>query len=121
MCPAVASLIAELIPKYLDPDVVRVVNGGVPETSKVCHSTSHLYFRLTFCFSSLNTPGDTVGCLTKRFYMPLTFPSVCYTGSQRVAKIIGVAAAKTLSPVTFEVRLEPLYLCRIFLTNFPFA
>lgn len=34
---------------------------------------------------------------------------VCYTGSQRVAKIIGVAAAKTLSPVTLEVRYITTY------------
>ncbi len=26
----------ELIPKYLDNDLVRVVNGAVPETTKVC-------------------------------------------------------------------------------------
>ena len=31
---ATSALIAELIPKYLDTDLVRVVNGGVPETTK---------------------------------------------------------------------------------------
>ncbi|KAH9840961.1 NAD-dependent aldehyde dehydrogenase [Rhodofomes roseus] len=35
LCPASASLLAELIPKYLDPELVRVVNGGVPETTKI--------------------------------------------------------------------------------------
>lgn len=34
LTPASASLLAELIPKYLDPELVRVVNGGVPETTK---------------------------------------------------------------------------------------
>ncbi|TFY68036.1 hypothetical protein EVJ58_g1258 [Rhodofomes roseus] len=34
LCPASASLLAELIPKYLDPELVRVVNGGMPETTK---------------------------------------------------------------------------------------
>ena len=30
-------------------------------------------------------------------------PSVLYTGNGRVAKMIGVAAAKTLSPMSLEV------------------
>ena len=33
--PAVSSLIAELMPNYLDRDLVRVVNGAVAETTKV--------------------------------------------------------------------------------------
>jgi len=35
LSPATSGLIAELVPKYLDPDVVRVVMGGVPETTKL--------------------------------------------------------------------------------------
>ncbi|TFK38204.1 aldehyde dehydrogenase [Crucibulum laeve] len=31
--PAVSSLFAELFPKYLDSDLVRVVNGAIPETT----------------------------------------------------------------------------------------
>ena len=31
---AVSQLTAELIPKYLDADVCRVVNGAIPETTK---------------------------------------------------------------------------------------
>ncbi|KAJ6502092.1 NAD-aldehyde dehydrogenase [Mycena sanguinolenta] len=34
-CPAIASLLTELIPKYLDPSLVRVVNGAIPETTKL--------------------------------------------------------------------------------------
>jgi aldehyde dehydrogenase (NAD+)/aldehyde dehydrogenase (NAD(P)+) len=34
-CPATAALLADLIPKYLDPSVVRVVNGAIPETTKL--------------------------------------------------------------------------------------
>ncbi|KAG6900272.1 hypothetical protein C0993_000460 [Termitomyces sp. T159_Od127] len=33
--PAVSSLLAELIPKYLDSDIVRVVNGSVAEATKL--------------------------------------------------------------------------------------
>ena len=33
--PATSQLLGELIPKYLDPDLYHLVNGGVPETTKV--------------------------------------------------------------------------------------
>ncbi|KAF8226652.1 NAD-aldehyde dehydrogenase [Tricholoma matsutake] len=33
--PAVAALLTELVPKYLDPDLFRVVNGAIPQTSKL--------------------------------------------------------------------------------------
>ncbi|KAF8888614.1 NAD-aldehyde dehydrogenase [Infundibulicybe gibba] len=33
--PAISALFAELIPKYMDNDLVRVVNGAVPETTKL--------------------------------------------------------------------------------------
>lgn len=35
LAPATSGLIAELIPKYMDSDVVRVIMGGVAETTKV--------------------------------------------------------------------------------------
>ncbi|KAF5379237.1 hypothetical protein D9615_006047 [Tricholomella constricta] len=35
LTPATSSLLAELIPKYLDSDLVRVVNGAIPETTKL--------------------------------------------------------------------------------------
>ncbi|TFK95423.1 NAD-aldehyde dehydrogenase [Pterulicium gracile] len=33
--PASSSLMAQMLHKYLDPDVIRVVNGAVPETTKL--------------------------------------------------------------------------------------
>ncbi|KAI0048149.1 NAD-aldehyde dehydrogenase [Auriscalpium vulgare] len=33
--PATAALLAELIPKYLDPELYSVVNGAIPETTKL--------------------------------------------------------------------------------------
>ncbi|KAI9001464.1 aldehyde dehydrogenase [Trametes punicea] len=33
--PATSQLLAELLPKYLDPELYHVINGGVPETTKV--------------------------------------------------------------------------------------
>lgn len=32
---AVSGLLAELVPKYMDPDLVRVVNGSIPEMTRV--------------------------------------------------------------------------------------
>ncbi|KAG1775564.1 Aldehyde/histidinol dehydrogenase [Suillus placidus] len=70
LAPAISGLIAELIPKYMDNDVIRVVLGAVPETSKL---------------------------------MEYQWGHVLYTGSGRVGKIIGIAAAKTLSPISLEL------------------
>lgn len=36
MTPACSALTAELCERYFDHDVVRVINGGVEETTKVC-------------------------------------------------------------------------------------
>lgn len=33
--PHVSSLLAELVSKYLDPELVAVVNGGIPETTRI--------------------------------------------------------------------------------------
>ncbi|EMD33344.1 hypothetical protein CERSUDRAFT_87228 [Gelatoporia subvermispora B] len=35
LTPKTSALMAELVPRYLDPQLYRVVNGGIPETSKV--------------------------------------------------------------------------------------
>ena len=35
LTPAFSALMAELVPKYLDPDLYTVVNGGIAETTKV--------------------------------------------------------------------------------------
>ncbi|PBK89868.1 NAD-dependent aldehyde dehydrogenase [Armillaria gallica] len=43
--PAASSLLAELFPKYVDPSVIRIVNGGVAETSKLLeHPWGHILF-----------------------------------------------------------------------------
>ncbi|KAG2356681.1 NAD-dependent aldehyde dehydrogenase [Suillus spraguei] len=71
LTPAVSGLIAELIPKYLDNDVVRVVLGGVQETTKLMeYQWGH---------------------------------GILYTGNGRVGRLIGIAAAKTLSPISLEL------------------
>lgn len=105
LSPAISGLIAELIPKYLDNDVVRVVLGAVPETSKVCYSfLLGMECILIRSSSSWNTNGAMVCAI---YYVCCrnydARQLVLYTGSGRVAKLIGVAAAKTLSPISLEV------------------
>jgi aldehyde dehydrogenase (NAD+) len=42
---ASSKLVAELIPKYLDPDAVRVIEGGVPETTEILALRwDHIFF-----------------------------------------------------------------------------
>ncbi len=43
MTPAFSAVLADLLPKYLDPELYRVINGAVPETTKVS------YRDLTLC------------------------------------------------------------------------
>ncbi|KAI9465741.1 NAD-aldehyde dehydrogenase [Lactarius psammicola] len=35
LTPAFSALIAELVPKYLDPELYAVINGAIPETTKI--------------------------------------------------------------------------------------
>ncbi|TFK50665.1 aldehyde dehydrogenase [Heliocybe sulcata] len=45
VAPAYAALIAELIPKYLDPTAYAVVNGGVAETTKLLElQWDHIFY-----------------------------------------------------------------------------
>ena len=54
LAPTVSSLIAELLPKYLDNDLFHVVNGDIPVTTRALelkwdHSTYHA---IVMCLSS---------------------------------------------------------------------
>jgi aldehyde dehydrogenase (NAD+)/aldehyde dehydrogenase (NAD(P)+) len=95
-------LLAELIPKYVDTDLVRVVNGGAAETTKVriwflCRAASSLHL-VDGVDMGTRYVGPCVRCSN------LTVSSaVLYTGGGRVGKIIAGAGAKTLTPVSLEV------------------
>lgn len=65
-----AQLLTQMIEKYMDPQVVQVVNGAVEETSAL---------------------------LKERF------DHIFYTGGTEVGRIVMVAAAKNLTPVTLEL------------------
>jgi len=65
--PATASLMGELIPKYLDQSCVRVVQGGVPET------TSLLKERFDYIFYTGSTAvGKIVGAAANKHLTPCT-------------------------------------------------
>ncbi|KAI0671465.1 NAD-aldehyde dehydrogenase [Trametes maxima] len=43
--PTYCALLAELVPKYLDPELYHVINGGVPETTSVLELRwSHIFY-----------------------------------------------------------------------------
>ncbi|OBZ72483.1 Aldehyde dehydrogenase, dimeric NADP-preferring [Grifola frondosa] len=78
MTPTMSALLAELMPQYLDNDLYRFVNGGVAETTKASQNTI-------------------------RTILELQWDHILYIGNARVAKIVSMAAAKHLTPVTTEL------------------
>ncbi|KAI0734288.1 NAD-aldehyde dehydrogenase [Fomitopsis betulina] len=107
--PACASALAELFPKYLDQSFYRVVNGGIPETTKLLelqwdHSTYLIH------------PGIVGARLTTILTQSLVywwvsaFPPLIrqhlkclIQGNANVAKVVCTAAAQHLTPVTLEL------------------
>lgn len=45
LAPATSEVVARLLPKYLDPSVMQVVTGGIPETTELlAHRFDHIFF-----------------------------------------------------------------------------
>ncbi|KAG0368279.1 Aldehyde dehydrogenase [Mortierella sp. AD032] len=65
-----AALLTKLLPKYLDPRTVRIINGAAEETTVLLEQK---------------------------------FDHMFYTGSGNIGKVIMMAAAKQLTPVTLEL------------------
>ena len=83
---ATSAVMAEIVPRYLDPDCVTVVQGGVPETTALLNQRFAVvkfaqHFRQQHC----------------------RFDYIFYTGSPAVGRIIGKAAAAQLTPCTLEL------------------
>jgi aldehyde dehydrogenase (NAD+) len=79
MAPNTAAIVAHLIPRYMDPRVVQIVNGGIPETTALLQERFGLH--------DIN----------------YSFNHVFYTGNGTVGKIVYKAAAANLSPVVLEL------------------
>ncbi len=62
--PAFSQLIAELLPKYLDPELYAVINGGVAETTKVGQRAHGLEIALTHFHRCWSFHGTTVRATT---------------------------------------------------------
>ena len=105
LTPAFSALVAELVPKYLDPELYSVINGAIPETTKVrcwglaVHNQANYPLCRFWGFSGIIVRWQ----LSSGLESTLIFSIVLYTGGSRVATIVLTAAAKTLSPVTTEV------------------
>ncbi|KAF8623849.1 hypothetical protein AX15_006169 [Amanita polypyramis BW_CC] len=64
---AVSALFAELVPKYMDPDLVRVVNGSVAETTRVLEFPwDHILY------TGSGRVGKIVASAAAKFLTPLT-------------------------------------------------
>ncbi|GHD11067.1 aldehyde dehydrogenase family protein [Zhihengliuella salsuginis] len=70
LAPATSAVIARLVPRYLDPRAVRVVEGGAGVAAEL---------------------------------LELEWDHICFTGSERVGRIVAEAAARHLTPVTLEL------------------
>ncbi|KAF9051962.1 NAD-aldehyde dehydrogenase [Panaeolus papilionaceus] len=92
--PATSALLAEVVAKYLDKDVVRVVNGAVPETTKL--------LELQWDHSALFLAPIPI-MVTVLLILRSSPQIVLYTGGANVAKIVATAAAKHLTPVSLEL------------------
>ncbi len=78
LAPSVAELARKLVAAHMDRDLVKVVEGGVEETTRL---------------------------------LQLRFDYIFFTGSTRVGRIVGEAAARHLTPCTLELGgKSPLYL-----------
>ncbi|OSC96902.1 NAD-aldehyde dehydrogenase [Trametes coccinea BRFM310] len=66
-CPACAKLMAELVPKYLDNEMFHVVNGGIPETTRLLElQWDHIFF------TGSNSVGRIVAQAAAKHLTPLT-------------------------------------------------
>ncbi len=67
MAPATSAVIGELVPQYLDPDVVAVVEGGVPETTALLEQRFNRIF-----FTGSTRVGRIVMQAAARHLTPVT-------------------------------------------------
>jgi acyl-CoA reductase-like NAD-dependent aldehyde dehydrogenase len=59
--PHSSALLAELFPKYLNPDAYRVVLGAIPETTKLLELQCTVFLLCLTSAESLDWQGITVG------------------------------------------------------------
>ncbi|XP_039277308.1 aldehyde dehydrogenase, dimeric NADP-preferring isoform X4 [Nilaparvata lugens] len=67
VAPASAKIMAELIPKYLDQDCVKVVQGGVPETTELLKQRFDYIF-----YTGSTSVGKIVRAAANEYLTPVT-------------------------------------------------
>ncbi|KAG1690695.1 Aldehyde dehydrogenase, dimeric NADP-preferring [Nymphon striatum] len=75
MAPASAKLLEELIPRYLDNDCYKVINGGIPETTALLKERYDIIFY---------TGGGHVGKIVRESSNKFLTPVVLELGGKRV-------------------------------------
>ncbi|KIO28884.1 hypothetical protein M407DRAFT_21961 [Tulasnella calospora MUT 4182] len=67
LTPSVSGLVTELFPKYMDQDLFQIVNGGIPETSKILElQWDHIVF------TGSATVGKIVAAAAAKHLTPVT-------------------------------------------------
>lgn len=99
IAPSFSSTLAELLPKYLDNDAFKVIEGSVPEITRLlelqCTSGISVHHRAVRFFRSIDSMISIISALTG--------DHIFYTGNGHVARIISAAAARHLTPLTLEL------------------
>lgn len=97
--PATSELFAKFLPEYVDSSCVKVVEGGVPETTALLEQKwDKIFYTGIDLFSPIAVSHFCVQ-LNLNLY-PFYF--VCL-GNGKVARIVMAAAAKNLTPVSLEL------------------
>ncbi|XP_025090313.1 aldehyde dehydrogenase family 3 member B1-like isoform X4 [Pomacea canaliculata] len=66
LAPKVATLLEELIPKYLDQECIKVVNGGIPETTLLLEQRFDIIF-----YTGNTTVGRIVMAAASKYVTPV--------------------------------------------------
>lgn len=107
VAPATSLLLADLLPRYVDPSCVRVVQGGIAETTallelqwdKIFYTGRHV----CICEHLLLLPSIPFhGAILIGRYIYGTVLRAC-AGNSRVGRIVMSYAAKHLTPVVLEL------------------
>lgn len=89
-----SSTLAELLPKYLDNDAFRVIEGAVPEITRLLELQ---------CVPLFSYSTSVLPMYTTLWHRHLTGDHIFYTGNGNIARIISTAAARHLTPLTLEL------------------
>jgi len=113
LCPASSKLLARLVPAYLEPHVLQVVEGGVTETTALLEQEwGIIHFTGSERVGKVSKKSESIevlpGCMNMvDFFTILSTCELTASFNNRKfpawKKIVAQAAAKTLTPVVLEL------------------